>query len=182
MFDSALPPFPRDRIPNFCARCGAEVLERHRPRHPYKCAGGHLIFVSPQLVAVGIVMIERMVLMTQRGRDPKRGHWGVPSGFTEWGEDSHRTAVRELAEEVFRCSPDDLDLSLKYIGERPGTDEMSHLIFWAASLTELPRPYAEPDMDETLAVGLFDLDELPEPLAYPYQLDYIRRAYEMFAR
>jgi 8-oxo-dGTP diphosphatase len=40
------------------------------------------------------------VLLVQRGNDPYRGWWTLPTGFVEYGEDAAETAAREVLEET----------------------------------------------------------------------------------
>lgn len=183
-----LPPFPHKQKPTRCSTCGMKLVDLDKDRHPYRCANGDLTFRSPQLVAVAVVLFGRKVALALRGRDPKSQHWAAPGGFVEWGEDSRSTALNEFGQEFFGLPVDrelNVDLDMAYIGERPGTDEMSHLIVWGGRWPEdvpyeLPPPVAfdanvpNQQRPEVLQADLFDIDELPTPLAYPYQVDFFR--------
>lgn len=184
MNQSRWPQFPEKSIPHFCTRCGAAVVDRCKPRHPYTCAKGHLVFVSPQLVSVGILFVHDRVVMNLRGPAVVQPHyWGLPGGFTEWGELSSAGAARECWEECFGGPDGERSTALrampepKYVGEYVGTEAMAHLIFWAMRWPDgCELGFGYPDGREVLEVGIFKLDDLPEPLAFPYQVDFIQRA------
>lgn len=40
------------------------------------------------------------ILLIQRGRDPERGHWGLPGGKVDWMETVEAAVVREIREET----------------------------------------------------------------------------------
>jgi ADP-ribose pyrophosphatase YjhB (NUDIX family) len=40
------------------------------------------------------------ILLVQRGRDPERGHWGLPGGKVDWMEPVEHAVVRETLEET----------------------------------------------------------------------------------
>ncbi|MFB3128375.1 MAG: NUDIX domain-containing protein, partial [Lysobacteraceae bacterium] len=40
------------------------------------------------------------ILLIQRGRDPERGHWGLPGGKVDWMETVEAAVVREVREET----------------------------------------------------------------------------------
>ena len=40
------------------------------------------------------------ILLIQRGRDPERGHWGLPGGKVDWMETVEAAVVRETREET----------------------------------------------------------------------------------
>jgi 8-oxo-dGTP diphosphatase len=52
-------------------------------------------------VGVGGVLIHRgRVLLVQRGQEPLKGHWTLPGGLVECGEELARAVRRELKEET----------------------------------------------------------------------------------
>ncbi len=181
-----LPQFPKDRILPFCSRCGSKVVDKmEKDRHPYTCEQGHPVFISPQLVGVAIVIIEGQVLLTLRGPlVVKPNHWALPGGFVEWGENSADTARRELAEECLDDDPEQIPRYVPtFVGEHVGTTEMSHIMFWRLYWPKhVPFSPGKPDGRETLEIKLFALDDLPEPLAFPYQADFIRASVTMRER
>ena len=56
--------------------------------------------VSP-LVGVGAVVVnEGRVLLVQRGTEPLKGHWSLPGGLIEVGEELTAAVLREVYEET----------------------------------------------------------------------------------
>lgn len=52
-------------------------------------------------VAVGgVILQDDKVLLIQRGRAPFKGHWSIPGGKIEFGEDIKTALKRELREET----------------------------------------------------------------------------------
>ncbi|GGO88767.1 NUDIX hydrolase [Nocardioides phosphati] len=58
------------------------------------------VFVTVDLAVFTIRNGALSVLLIQRGDDPYRGHWALPGGFMDPGEDAEAAAWRELAEET----------------------------------------------------------------------------------
>jgi len=86
----------------FCPKCANRLVVRQsfgRPR-PVCDVCGFIYFRDPK-VAVG-VLIEQdgRILLAQRGIDPCRGKWVMPSGFMDWDETPTEAAVREVREET----------------------------------------------------------------------------------
>jgi len=57
-------------------------------------------YKNPLPVAVAIAVKGKKVLMIKRGRAPRKGAWGPPSGFIEVGETPEEACLRELKEET----------------------------------------------------------------------------------
>jgi len=47
-----------------------------------------------------LIKDDNQVLLVQRSFDPKKGHWTLPSGFVDAGEDPKHAAKRECLEET----------------------------------------------------------------------------------
>ena len=58
-------------------------------------------FPSAPLVGVGAVIVEAgRVLLVQRGAEPLKGHWSLPGGLVELGEELANAVAREVREET----------------------------------------------------------------------------------
>lgn len=86
----------------FCPRCAAPLnLQIHTGKLRPTCPNcGWIYFPDPKVaVAVLIKQVDR-VLLVQRSFDPQKGHWTLPSGFVDAGEDPKVAAERECLEET----------------------------------------------------------------------------------
>ena len=86
----------------FCPQCGTELTERlHtgkvRPACP-KC--GWVYFPDPKVAVAVLIRKNNQVLFVQRRYDPQKGHWTLPSGFVDAGEDPKLAVQRECLEET----------------------------------------------------------------------------------
>jgi len=58
-------------------------------------------FPSAPLVGVGAVIVDAgRVLLVRRGTEPLKGHWSLPGGLVELGEELLGAVVREVREET----------------------------------------------------------------------------------
>jgi 8-oxo-dGTP diphosphatase len=90
-----------DKI-QFCPRCGTALIElvhsgKLRPVCP---ACKWVYFPDPKVAVVVLIRKSEQVLLVQRKYDPQKGHWTLPSGFVDAGEDPKAAAVREVLEET----------------------------------------------------------------------------------
>jgi ADP-ribose pyrophosphatase YjhB (NUDIX family) len=112
----------------------------------------------------------------KRALPPQKGHWAIPAGFMEQGENLRQAAARELWEETcVKVDPEQLTIYMM------GTISFISEVYVAF--------HAEVDStdcccgDESLDVGFFSRDELPwDEVAYPQANNSIEQAYADIAR
>jgi 8-oxo-dGTP diphosphatase len=137
----------------YCPTCGASLGALGCPT----CGFEHRPRPTP---AVAVAVIEEgRILLVRRRWEPMAGHWGLPAGFLERGEDPAACARREVAEETglrvrvtgllgaFRGGgPEGRVVLLVYRGECQGG--------------------CLAPGDDAEEAGFFPPDFLPEPLAF----------------
>jgi 8-oxo-dGTP diphosphatase len=127
-----------------CPSCGTKVKQY---RNPFPTVD---IIIEVQ---GGIVLIER--------KNPPHG-WAMPGGFVDYGERLEDAAVREAREET-SLEVDNLRLLGCY--SDPGRDERMHTISTVYIADGCGQPLAA---DDAANVGIFQLNNLPEPLCFDH--------------
>ena len=110
-------------------------------------------YLDPKVVGIGILVIDNKILLVKRGIEPGYGKWSMPSGFINRFEKVEDAIERELFEE---CG---IVVKANWIsGVYSEKDSPIIILVWDLSLISgEPKP-----LDETIEVGFFDLDKLPE--------------------
>lgn len=132
------------------------------------------VFRSPALTVDGVILVRRPrpggmhrhhLLLVQRAREPFAGHWALPGGFVEYGEDPDRAVGREIAEET---GLDGLPFRQFRVFGHPDRDPRGHtvtIVYIAELVGELP---AVKGGDDAAAARWFPLAELPA-LAFDHE-------------
>lgn len=120
--------------------------------------------ITPLIAADAIIELTdkpgRPIVLIER-KNPPYG-WAIPGGFVDVGERLEVAAIREAKEEV--C----LDVTLKAllgIYSDPARDDRGHTVtaVYVAEATGEPKA-----ADDAKNLAIFDLDNLPEPLAFDH--------------
>ena len=84
----------------FCPSCGAEVAQTGD--HPFRCRECDFCFYFGPTSAVGGIVsnLSGEILFLIRGRDPGKGKYGLPGGFTDPKETLEQSLIREVQEET----------------------------------------------------------------------------------
>lgn len=121
--------------------------------------------ITPLLAADAIIELidkpGRPIVLIER-KNPPYG-WAIPGGFVDVGERLEVASVREAKEEV--C----LDVTLKALlgmYSDPARDHRGHTVtaIYVAEATGEPQA-----ADDAKSVAIFDLDNLPEELAFDHK-------------
>ena len=161
----------------FCPKCGMQLGESSIDEGGVlRCAECRFSLIRRPVVGVGVVVLDgKKVVLGRRtlmGGRSYQGHWCIPCGYLEWGEEVRTAAAREFVEEtgleveitgVYAVhsnfhNPNDLTVGIWFNGSVTG-----------GALR------AGDDLD---MVDYFSLDALPEPIAFPTDrlvLDQLRR-------
>ena len=124
---------------------------------------------SPVDVLILLIRDGRILLTERAGEIYLAGHWAIPGGKVDAGEDVVAAAAREVAEEVgLTISPD----RFQFIGvthhRPPNGDARVGFGFAVTDITDEPRNI-EPDKCAQLA--WFPPDQLPDPtMAYTIEI------------
>lgn len=105
----------------FCPRCGTALVQRlHTGKvRPVCPACNWVYFPDPKVAVVVLIRKDEHVLLVQRMFDPQKGHWTLPSGFVDAGEDPKVAAARECLEETGLVIEDLKLLDVIYSHEYP---------------------------------------------------------------
>ncbi len=88
---------------DYCPRCGSGALRHAEGRaNSVHCgACDFTLFFNPTSSAGALIFDERgHLLVIERAKDPRKGKYGIPGGFTDFGERLEEVVVREAKEEV----------------------------------------------------------------------------------
>jgi len=89
-------------VPKFCPHCAGQlapkVIDERERLVCQEC--GFIFYINPKVSAGALIEHEGRVVLVRRGIEPHVGSWGLPVGFTEYGETIEETAIRECREET----------------------------------------------------------------------------------
>jgi len=148
----------------FCPKCGAPLTRREHAgrRRPVCPACEYIVYQNPAPgVAVIVFDSKGRILLARRKGGRFADHWCIPCGWVEWDEDLRDAAVREFAEET------GFEVVLENVAAVHSNfhDPQAHSIgIWFYGNIIGGQMNAGDDVSE---VAFFDLDDLPEPLAFP---------------
>jgi len=121
------------------------------------------IFVTVDIIVIRPSNDGPQLLLIQRKKEPFAGHWALPGGFVDEGEDLPDAARRELQEEtgieVFGLT------QLGAFG-KPGRDPRHHTVS-VAFMTKVNASTIAVAADDAKNADWFTLDKLP-PLAFDH--------------
>jgi len=123
----------------------------------------HQAYLDPKVVGIGILEEDNKVLLVKRGIEPGIGKWSMPSGYINRFEKVEDAVERELLEECGIIVKAEWVSGVYSTNNSPIILLVWHLKFISGELKPL---------DETLDVGYFDLNNLPQ-LAFDHDLEII---------
>jgi ADP-ribose pyrophosphatase YjhB (NUDIX family) len=87
---------------HFCPRCTTPLISQAKfgQLRPVCPACGWVYFDDPKVAAATLLQQNGKILLVRRVNEPYRGHWTLPAGFVNGGEDPAQAAIRETLEET----------------------------------------------------------------------------------
>ncbi len=147
----------------FCPKCGDHLqLRPGGGQQRLTCQGcGSVLYRNPA-VGVAVILLEGPeILLGKRSRGAYAGHWCIPCGYVEWGEDVREAAQREFLEETGL----QVEIGPVYtVHSNFHNPESLTVGIWFTGTASGGLLQAADDLD---AAQYFPLDTLPEPLAFP---------------
>ncbi len=158
------PPF------GFCPLCAGTLKKRQlKPLEPERLVCSRCAFVyylDPKVAAGTVTLYQGKIVLVKRSISPGYGKWVIPGGFVDRGETVEEAAIRETLEETglkVKLT------SLLNVYSYPGRTVII-IAYLAEPLAGVPTA-----CDETLEVGLFNLEEIPwGELAFSSTRDALR--------
>jgi len=149
----------------FCPRCAAEVETRERG-HLACPACGSQYWANSAPAVQGLLEREGRVLLARRAIEPRRGHWDIPGGFLEEGEEALEGLRREFREETgIEVEP------VEWLGAYVDPYDGYHVL----GLTWLVGGEGEPRAaDDVAELHWFGPAELPGEMAFASQHEVLR--------
>ena len=139
-------------LPEYCGFCGGRL---QRPEvGPALCPEcKRVAYSDPKLAAACIVCINSKLLLVRRAIEPQIGKWSFPSGYVNRGEQVELAAAREVLEET---AVEVVTNWLVGLYSQEGASVV--LAVYDARVTGGEMRAGK----ETMEVGLFEFNELPE--------------------
>lgn len=153
----------------YCPKCGVPFATGgfEATLHPVCAACGFVFYRGPALAAGCLVVEDGKLLLAQRGIEPYRSSWYIPSGFMDYGEEPEAAALRELREETGLTARIVRLFAVRAWHDDPRKDGVLLLY-----LAERIAGDATPD-DDVSAVGWFAPDALPSPITFQTHRDAV---------
>jgi 8-oxo-dGTP diphosphatase len=142
-----------------CPRCGGSLT--HDAGHARCEACGERYWAGSVPGVQGLLERDGRLLLARRALEPRRGHWDLPGGFLDEGEDPVDGLRREFREET---GLDVEPVELLRIDIEPYDDRYVFSVTWI--VTAAGEAVAADDVEE---LRWFRPSELPGEMAFPGQ-------------
>ena len=148
-----------------CPRCGHELAAREHGHLGCPSCGSEYYANSAPAVQ-GVLERDGRVLLAKRAIEPRLGHWDLPGGFLEEGEEPLDGLRREFREET--------GLEVEPV-EWLGAFLDPYNAYWVLGLTWVVRADGEPRAaDDVAELAWFAPGELPGEMAFASQERVLR--------
>jgi 8-oxo-dGTP diphosphatase len=146
----------------YCLVCGTPLeARRHEDRDRPTCpACGFVHYLDPKIAVAVILGDDHGVLLGRRRVDPSSGLWSFPAGYVNRGEVLEDAAAREVLEEF--------GVAVRLTGLVGVYSERGEPVVLVVYAGEVTAGEPGPDGHEVSEVQRFELDRLPDDLAFPH--------------
>ncbi|MCC6475433.1 NUDIX domain-containing protein [bacterium] len=156
----------QDRF-RFCPRCGGILEQQNREGQLRQVCivCGEILYHNPIPAVAAVLFQEGRVLLVKRKFEPRKGLWGLPAGFMEWGESPEQALIREVREETNAvCVPRSLLGAESHLA-----DPYGHVLV-IGYRAELNSPHHEiKPGDDAEEVAWYELDKIPTLAFHSHQ-------------
>ena len=161
----------------YCPRCGTRLADSDIDEGGVlRCPDCRFNIIRRPVIGVGVVVLDgKKVVLGRRtlmGGRRYQGHWCIPCGYLEWGEEVRAAAAREFLEET-GLEVEIVDVYAVHSNFHNPNDLTVGIWFKGSVVGGALQAGDDLDM-----VGYFPLDDLPEPIAFPTDrlvLEQLRR-------
>jgi len=140
------------------------VAKKAPAKRSTKASGGdERHYPSRPVVGVGVVIWrEDKVLLVKRGREPRKGEWGLPGGMQQLGETIFHAAVREAREETgLDITPLGIVTAIDGIAkDKKGEVEFHYTIIEVAAESRAGKAKAQDDAEDVRWATLEEIEQL----------------------
>lgn len=85
----------------YCPRCGLEAMQRVAAKRLSCRSCGFEFYLNAATAAAALIADNQgRLLVVVRAREPRKGTWDLPGGFTDPGESAEESLHREVREEL----------------------------------------------------------------------------------
>lgn len=151
-----------------CPNCTSKLEEREIDGKKRKACTycTYVYWNNPLPVAASIVPHKSGgIVLVKRGVEPRMGKWCLPAGFMEIGETPEQGARREAGEEA------KIDIEIERLIHTFAPAQLPQVLmfFVAKEIDQTPAPGSD-----ALEARVFQLDELPEDMAFSSHVEAIK--------
>lgn len=147
-----------DKI-RFCPHCGSKLKKvREGTSFFFRCnESKHIVYPNPTPAIAAIIIRGDKILLSKRSTWPYIGHWSLPSGFIDYGEEGESALKRELKEEL-GIVPKKYNLFLTKLGR----DYPGKLIFQLYYVVHTYKGTPSLVSKENSQISWFKLNKIPK--------------------
>ena len=133
-------------------------------------------YYDRHVVVEGLIVADGKILLALRDSFPDKGKWAMPGGFLDWDETGEEAVLREIREEIGAAGKV-TGLFGVYTDKDAYNFQNVALVYTVTVTTN----HFSPQVGEVAAVTWFNLDALPEKIAFNHRevIEEYKQKYEV---